>query len=282
MKGSVGWRLWAASITLVGWGVHPSTFQAATPLALALVSSDVTVELSATTFDDEDGAVDNLMGGVVPTSLGALPSSADVAAYHLHSNGDQLFSLDTTVTLPGPLTAERGDVVRYDGGSYTLEFDASAEGVPNSAVTDAVGRDGSGDLLLSFDTTVDLGALTADDGDLVVFDGASFSMAFDASAAGVPEALDLDGAHDLGNGNLGLSFDGSGQLGGVDFDDEDVLEYDPSGPTWLLAYDGSAEHAGWGGGPDLDAVALPEPGMLLLLGSGIAGLLVIGHGRIQA
>ena len=280
MKGFAS-RPGLAAGALVWFSWLPPTSQAATSLQSVSVSPDVTVELSATTFDHEDVAVDNLLGVVVPASLGSLPANADVTAYHLLGNGDQLFSLDTTVTLPGPLTAEPADVVRYDGVSYTLEFDGSAEGVPNGVITDAVGVAGSGDLLLSFDTTVDLGPVTADDEDLVQFDGASFSLAFDGSSAGVPEALDLDGADDLGNGNLGLSFDGSGTLGGVDFDDEDVLEHDLGMGTWEMAYDGSMEHAGLDGGPDLNAIALPEPNGLLLLVSGIAGLLVLAGGRIQ-
>ncbi len=254
---------------------------AATPLNSVSASPDVTVVLSATTFDDENVAADNLLGIIVPVALGTLPPEADVTAYHLFDGGDQLFSLDITVELPGPLTAEPADVVRYDGISYTLEFDGSAEGVPSGTAVDAVSNASGGDLLLSFDITVNLGAITADDEDLVQFNGASFTLAFDGSSAGVPAALDLDGAHDLGNGILGLSFDGSGTLGGVDFDDEDVLEYDPIGPTWSMAYDGSAQHAGWSGGPDLDAVALPEPDGLLLLFSGVAGLLAIGGSRRQ-
>ncbi len=280
MKGSASKAALAAG-TLAAFLWLPPTSRAVTPLDSVSASPDVTVELASTPFDDEDVAVDNLLGSVAPASLGTLPANADLSAYHLLANGDQLFSLDTTVTLAGPLTVEPGDVVRYAGASYSLEFDASVEGVPNGVATDAVSHTTGGSLLLSFDTTVDLGAITADDDDLVEFDGVSFSLSFDGSAAGVPGALDVDGAHVLGSGNLGLSFDGSGQLGGVDFDDEDVLEYDASGPTWSLAYDGSAEHPEWSGGPDLDAVALPEPGQLLLLASGIAGLLLLGRGRIQ-
>ena len=257
-----------------------SLASAVTPLDSASVSSDVTVVLSATNFDDESVAVENLMGGVGTATLGTLPASADLVAYHLLGNGDQLFSLDTTVTLSGPLTAEPGDVVRYDGSSYTLEFDASANSVPSGVITDAVSRESSGNLLLSFDTTVDLGSFTVDDEDLVAFDGVGFSLVFDGSAAGVSQALDLDGVDDLGNGNLGLSFDGSGQLGGVDFDDEDVLEYDSSGPTWLLAYDGSAEHAEWVPA-DLDAVFVPEPSTQLTIAVGAAFLALIGRDRIR-
>ena len=94
-------------------------------------------------------------------------------------------------------------------------------------------------------------------------------------------ALDLDGARDFGNGRLGLSFDGTGQVGGVDFEDEDVLEYDSVMDTWSLAYDGSVQHSALGGGPDLDAVSVPEPGRLLLLISGIAFLLLLGRRRLK-
>lgn len=57
------------------------------------------------------------------------------------------------------------------------------------------------------------------------------------------------------NGRLLLSFDVSGTIGApaVSFDDEDVLEYDPSGGTWEPAYDGSAHYPGW---PAADLVAL--------------------------
>ena len=73
-----------------------------------------------------------------------------------------------------------------------------------------------------------------------------------------------------------MSFDTSGQVGGVDFDDEDVLEYDVGGATWSMAYDGSAEHADWVQS-DLDAVHLPEPGGVVSLAAGLA--LVVGLRR---
>ena len=91
-----------------------------------------------------------------------------------------------------------------------------------------------------------------------------------APAAGIVEALDLDAAQHLGGPNWALSFDTSGSVGGIDFDDEDVLEYD--GTTWTVLYDGSAEDADWAAA-DLDAVTLPEPGFLLLLTSGLSALM---------
>ncbi len=227
---------------------------AATPLIDLQSSPDITVDLSGTIPDDEDVAVDDLAGTVTLVGLGNLPESADLDGYHRLPNGDQLFSLDTTSELAGGLTAAPGDVVRFDGTSYSLALDAGAQGLPPEANVDGVSVIEGGDLLLSFDTTVEVNGNTVDDEDLVRFDGVTFSLFLDGSAAGVAGALDLDAVHHLDpNGHLLLSFDGSGTLGGVDFDDEDVLEYDPVGGTWEMAYDGSTQHSGWPQG-DLDAV----------------------------
>jgi hypothetical protein len=166
--------------------------------------------------------------------------------------GSQLVSFDTTVVLPGGATARPGDVWRYDGASYSVEFDAAARGVPDVANVDAVALYGSS-LLLSFDVALDLGGVHFEPEDLAQFDGTTFSLFFDGSAAGVAPGLDLDAADYLAcNGHLLLSFDGSGSIGGIAFDDEDVLEFDRVA-TWEMAYDGSAHDPDWGP-VDLDAV----------------------------
>jgi hypothetical protein len=245
-----------------------------TPIDSADLSPDITVELDSQTIADEGVAEDDLVSMSVTTpSLGGLPDEAEVMAYHALGGGSYLFSLETSATLPNGVTARPGDVVRWDGANHSIEFDAAAEGLPAGTRTDAVSVDGS-DLVLSFDTTVSLGGGTWADEDLVAFDGVGFSSYFDGSAAGVPPELDVDGAHVFpGTGTLALSFDTSGQLGGVDFDDEDVLEVDPSGPTWEMAWDASVERAGWIPGADVDSVFfVPEPSQLLMLLAGI-GLL---------
>jgi hypothetical protein len=158
-----------------------------------------------------------------------------------------------------------------------MEFDGSAEGVPGGAGVDAVSLDGE-DLLLSLDSAVTLGANTFDEEDPVRFDGTAFTLFFDGSAAGVPDGLDLDAVHHLGDDHFALSFDGSGTLPPVVFADEDVLEYDASADAWEICYDGSAEHATWAD-PNLDAVGLPEPnGMLLMLVS-MASMLGLARSR---
>jgi hypothetical protein len=156
----------------------------------------------------------------------------NVDGYHLLPDGRQLLSFDTTVKLSASLTAGPGDVVRFNGTSYALVFNAAANGVPRGANVDAVAMDGS-DLLLSFDVTVSLpGGVTARPADLVRFAGGVFTIYFDGAAAGLAPGLDLDAADVLPNGRLLVSFDGSGVIGGVGFDDEDVLEHDRVSGTW--------------------------------------------------
>jgi len=252
-------RILGGIVTLAWASCLPSAaLCAATPLQELRLSTDVTVPLDATLVNDEDVGVDHLAGTTTLESIGVIPSEADLDAYAVKPNGDELLSFDTTVSLPGGLIAQPADVVRYNGSSYALEFNGALSGVPAGVNVDAVGLNGDA-LLLSFDVGFDvapsIGGVHIDKEDLVSFDApsATFTMFFDGSAAGVPPGLDLDAADVLEcNGHLLLSFDGSGEIGGVSFDDEDVLEFDRA-TTWVMAYDGSAHHASLGEA-DVDAI----------------------------
>jgi hypothetical protein len=245
---ALGWVLLSAAATCFP-AAQPN---ALTPLVRIRFSPDITVSLDTATVNAEDVGADDLAGTVTVQSIGTIPSGANLDAYNERPNGDRLLSFDTTVALPGGLIARPGDVVRYDGATYVMAFDAATHGIPNGANVDAVAVYG-GSLLLSFDVAVDLNGLHVDADDLVLFDGASFSMFFDGSGAGVAPGLNLDAADYLAcDDHLLLSFDGSGTSGGVAFDDDDVLEFDRVG-TWEMAYNGSAQHPGWSVA-DLDAV----------------------------
>lgn len=221
---------------------------ALTPLNAIRYAPDITVVLGGTTVDHNQVAEDNLAGAVSLVNVGAIPAAAIITAYDRLPNGDQLLAFDTTITLPGGLTARPGDVVRYNGTTYTLEFDATAHGIPNGVITDAVSEIGPNDLLLSFDVTVAVGGITADHEDLVRVHSGVVSLFFDGSAAGIDPSLDLDAAHILSsNGHLLLAFDGDGTVGGVNFTAEDVLEFTPTTTGWELSYDGVAQHSGWFG-----------------------------------
>ena len=242
-------------------------------LAVVRISPDVSIDYAGAAVHDEDVAIDDLAGaGFAGTfALGGLSPTADLNAFHLRDDGDALFSLDTTQLLPNGLVAEPRDVVRYDGAGYFLEFDGSSAGIANGVRVDAV-TDGPAGMLLSFDTAVELAGVFVEDEDLVDVVG---SAAFYGSAQGISQDLDLDGAQRLASGDLVLSFDGSGSVGALSFDDEDLVRLDAQSGTWSLAYDGSFQQSGWEGG-DLDAVqAVPEPahGLGLVAGAGLLAAL---------
>jgi hypothetical protein len=112
-----------------------------------------------------------------------------------------------------------------------------------------------GDLLVSFDTSVPLGAGAAGGEDLVRIHlpSGELSLEFDGSAQGLPPGIDLDAADVLIDGSLLLSFDGSGSVGGIRFADEDALVFDRATQSFSIGYEGSAQHPAWVAG-DLDAV----------------------------
>lgn len=242
------------------WGLLlPVCADGATPDSLRY-SADVTVDLAAVRVDDEVPAEDNLGGTVTALTTAITPTSTDLDAYHLLASGDELFSFDTTVVLPGNVTVGPGDVVRFDGVSYIVEFSASDHSLPPSLNLNGVSVIDDGDLIVSFDTSFDLAGQVTDDEDLVRCTGSMLSLFFDGGAeGGVAPELAIDAVHHVdSNGHLLLSFDGSGTVGGMSFDDEDVLEFDPTGGSWSLLYDGSAEHSGWATA-DLDALHATFP-----------------------
>jgi hypothetical protein len=249
----------------------PGTPRTALAQEIVSTSPDITIDLGASVIAaDEDVAVDNQLGVVIIENLGSLSDASDVTALGLDVNGDRFIAFETTTALSGGVVARPGDVIRYDGAAYSIEFDASAAGLPNGVATDATSL-AAGGLLLSFDTTVDLGSgLVVADEDLVAWDGSTFSLLLDGSTAGVETALDIDAAQDLGGGAFMISFDTTGQIAGLVFDDEDVLRFD--GTTWSMEFDASAASSAWAAA-DLDAVMVPEPSAEMLLLFGAIGLI---------
>lgn len=277
-SGSLGARLGAfASAALVLIAAAPLSAQNAIGF-----SPDATAELGSgptAVVADHDVAHANAAGGVTGFLLppGTLPANVEVAGYAPLPNGNVLLAVDTITALPGlpaGSPAEPRDVVEFAPatGLFSVYFDGAAAGVPAGAAIDAVSVDSALDLQLSFDTTVALpGSNAVDDEDVVEFSSGAFSLVFDGSAAGVANALDLD-AVDLLTAPAGwlISFDTSGNVGGVVFDDEDVLRYDTGTNTYTMYFDASlSDPVDW---PAADLVAVPEPATPLGL---LAGALVL-------
>jgi hypothetical protein len=132
------------------------------------------------------------------------------------------FSTDMHVEMGGLVIAP-GDIVLSDSGSLSLAFDASAEGLSAAIDVDAVAVDGSDELVLSFDTHVDLGGTVFEDADLVRFDGSAFQAFFDATAAGFPDNADVDAATGFSGGRMAVSTRAGGAIQGTAYDHGSLL-----------------------------------------------------------
>jgi hypothetical protein len=258
-------------------------------------SPDVTAKLGTVVADivtDEDAARDDGAGSVntiFGPMFASIPPSAAIAAFEISSSPavGALLVLETTVALPGlPVAspAAPNDVVRFDPvtSMFSVAFDGAASGVPTGTHIDALAVDSGGSLLLSFDTTLSLpGVGVVDDEDLVRFAGGLYTMVFDGSAQGIAPGLDLDAATlEAGSTKLSLSFDGTGAVPGVTFDDEDALSFDTLGLVYAMQFDGSlSDPANW---PGLDLVALPEPAVGAATASGLIALALLARKRGRA
>ena len=223
-------------------------------------SFDVDTELNAGLLRDDQFSATGVAEDLIP---GGLPAATDLQALAIQENGAIYFAVDSSIELSGGLLAEPGDVVKVEAGSEPgLEFDRSSLGLDPGASIDAitVTDDAGFPLAISFDVAVELpttgGFFLADDEDLVKTDGVTFEPYFDGSAAGIPAAADLDAAQlDVDAEELRLSFDISGIVAGLLFDDEDLLGYETTGGNWRLVRDTSLASSGLAAGADLDAHA---------------------------
>jgi predicted small secreted protein len=246
-------------------------------------SPDVTKDLGSgpsLVVNDHQVAHQTAAGAVTGFLLppGTLPANVEIAGYHLLANGNTLLVMDTTTALPGlpaASPAEPRDVVEYAPatGLFSVFSDGAAAGIPVGTHIDAIYQPDpipvGPDSIFSVSTTVTLPGLGAvDDEDLVSYSAGVFTMVFDGSAAGVASALDVDAIHGVtGPAGWLLSFDTSGTVGGVTFDDEDVLRYDSGLGTYAMYMDASLGDPDWFSS---DLVALPEPGALASLAAGAA------------
>ncbi len=166
-------------------------------------------------------------------------------------------SPDITIDLNG--TTVDDDAAADDEFTGTVNAVSLGGAVPAAADLNAYAVASNGDLLLSFDITVDLGDVVAAPSDVVRFDGSTFSIEFDGSAEGIPAGAVIDAVTRDGD-DLVLSFDVSVDLGSEVADDEDLVRND--GNALSLFFD--ASDAGIAGALDLDAADILPNGKLLV------------------
>lgn len=231
---------------------------AATPVYRLQYSADTGANIAgAGLFAARKDFVDDNLGGTrVRVQMPGLPDSVDLRDFHVELNDDVLFALDSGVTLGG-VYYRPADVIRFSPPLFMKAFDASAAGVPPGVHCDGVARLGpDGPLLLSFDRTFAVGAITIRPADVVVFDGSAFgAKALDSRALGVPSALNVDAVDSMGTTtDLLVSFDSGGSVGGIAFADEDVLQLHLANGTWSKRFSLADFSDRWGAA-NLDGLA---------------------------
>jgi uncharacterized protein YjiK len=177
----------------------------------------------------------------------------------------------------GPGTATFGNANAVDttatfsaAGTYTLRLTANDSAL--SAFDDVVvtvNPPASGSpLYFTLLSTATVGGITADNEDVVFFDGSSFSLAFDGSDVGAAP-FTIDALSWNGPASLLLSFTDPGTVGGVAFDDSDVLLFEATSlgsttvGTFSMYFDGS-DVALTQSGEDVDAFELLADGRILI------------------
>ncbi len=106
-----------------------------------------------------------------------IPASARIDALFLEAGVTPILSFDVPVNLGGTEYG-RSDLVRFMGGTFSLAWDAQANGVPADANLVGADLDSGGNLIVTFDVPTNLGGVDYLPGQLVRWNGAIFSSYF--------------------------------------------------------------------------------------------------------
>lgn len=161
------------------------------------------------------------------------------------------------------------EVISHDPTSSSASIDqvvVQADGLE----VDAFERIDADTYYFSVDTHMTFAGQTAAPGDVLLFDGGSESVFFDASAHGLPDGVDVDAIAFDDSGQLVLSVDTHVALSGSVFEDADLIVFD--GSSFASFMDASA--AGFDDSADVDAVTTLPGGRLVVSfssGDGIGG-----------
>lgn len=214
-----------------------------------------------------------------------LPPAEDIDAFHFLPPSSVLFSTTTAVSLGGVIYGP-GDVVEFDGASYSLFFDGSD--ITAAAVNvDAFSILPSGNLLISTSLSGTIHGFSFVNGDVVevdpVAETASLFSGLSEAALFTGANQDVDALHydaDAGTLLMSVRTSGIGTITGLAYGDDasDVFEVELAGAISATVFlDGDALYDGET--RQLDAVFLPEPGLGLSLACGALLAAAAGRGR---
>jgi len=173
----------------------------------------------ASVFDDEDNNID---------------------AVHVLADGRVVLSTSGSAEydVPGPNpTFSDGDLVLYDPVADTATIFLDEDLFSNNADIDALHLLGNGNYILSTTESETLGGLSFRDGDLVEYNPLTDTATLFFNEDLFSDNEDIDAVHVLDNGHIVLSTTGNASLGGLSFENGDLVEYDPIAGTASLFLD---------------------------------------------
>ena len=197
-------------------------------------------------------------------------SDADVLALYnstFLSNAEPIYVSTNGGATFGGLTVEDEDIAYYDPNTSTASRIFEGDVIyASDEETDAFHLLSSGNLLLSPGDSATIGGLSFNDEDVVEYDPntGTATLFFDGSAVFSSDE-DIDAFCVLPNGNYVLSTNGGAAIGGLSFNDEDLVEYDPDSGTATMFLDGSTVITDdSGNGHDINGVHVDSGGMIYL------------------
>jgi len=246
--------------------------------------SNTATPSSSPTFGPSPTPTNTPTATITQTATGTSTLPPGVSANPMYA------SFSSSGTLGGVAFADE-DIMRFDGSSWSLFFDASDVGV----TADAFGFTllNANTLLLNFNSAVTLNGIAVTPNDIVQFNATSlgattagtFSMYLDGSDIGLDTtAENLDSVSVLPDGRILISTTGNPSVPGVTGNDEDILAFTPTtlgdntSGTWAMYFDGSDVGLADTSSEDIDALDVVAGNIYLsTLGdfsvAGIAGAL---------
>jgi hypothetical protein len=190
--------------------------------------------------------------------------NVDIDAVSLLANGNIILSTKSSATLGG-LRFRDGDLVEYNPNTRTASLFFSESLFSRNVDIDAVDILANGNIILSTARRVSLGGLYFKDGDLVEYDPIARTASLFFSESRFSHHEDIDAVDVLPDGTILLSTKSRAKLGGLSFQKNDLVRYNPqTDMATLYPIDSYFQTCG-----NIDAVEIiPEPSTLLLLGSG--------------
>ena len=200
--------------------------------------------------------------------------AGDVSGLHAFDDGTLLLTFaDASETISG-VAFVSGDIVFYDPFADTagLYFSEALFTDANTHAVDAVyfasPGPSAGDNFVFFISDNNnignqLGGLTFTDGDVVTYDTASDTAALFFAETNITPGADIDAFHLFPDGSFLLSVLFNGRtLGGLTFDDGDLVRYDPASDTASIYFLSEASFTT--ANADISAVTIAPDGDLIL------------------